>query len=177
MPSRVMKLGDFRQYLRKLRRTLAGADGAVVRGIHSGVMRSISVVHFSTDHAFPASPNGASGAVNTGAYKQAWQFELRQTGGRIYNLRPYAAVIERGRRRGRRVPPIREIELWARRRLGLSGKELDRAKFAIAKAISKRGLVGRRVLTNPATTDKITRVVMDEVRSEVRAALRRGGYP
>lgn len=175
MSGRVMTLSDFRKYVGRLRKELTGAEGAIVRGIHSGVMRSVQVVHRSVDNAMPASPNGAVGAVDTGDYKRRWQFELLPRGGRLYNSHPAADVIERGRRAGRKRPPIGAIEQWAKRRLHLSGARLKSAKFAIASAIGKRGLVGRRVLTNPGTVDAITRTVMTEVMSEVRAALRRGG--
>ncbi len=174
MSGRVMKLSDFRTYVRKLRGKLVGADGAIVRGIHSGLARSISVVHASVENAVPASPNGAVGAFNTGAYRQAWQYEVTPTGGRLFNSRPYAGVIERGRRAGSRPPPRREIVLWAMRRLGLSREEAERASYPISKAITRRGLGGRRVLTNPGTADKITRVVMEEVMREVQGALDRG---
>jgi hypothetical protein len=171
-----MTLGDFRQYVRRLKGKLVGHEGAVVRGIHSGCMRAIGVIQFSVDHAFPASPRGASGAVDTGGYKRRWQFELLPSGGRVFNDHPAADVIEKGRRPNRKRPPIQAIKIWAQRRLGLSSAEADKAKYPIAMAIAKRGLTGRRVLTNPATTDKITRIVMEEIMSEVRAALRRGGY-
>lgn len=176
MPNRVMTLSDFRRYVGKLRTSLAGAEGAIVRGIHSGVMRSVGVVHQSVDAAPPASPRGSVGAVDTGDYKRRWQFELLPRGGRLYNDHPAADVIERGRRAGRKRPPVRAIEVWAKRKLHLSDTQLKSAKFAIANAIAKRGLTGRRVLTNPGTTDKVVRAVMEEVMHEVRAALRRGGY-
>ncbi len=60
------------------------------------------------------------------------------------------------------------------RRLGLSREEAERASYPISKAITRRGLGGRRVLTNPGTADKITRVVMEEVMREVQGALDRG---
>lgn len=176
MPSRTMSLGDFRKYVKRLRTSLSGADGAIVRGIHSGVLRSIPILHRSVDNAMPASPNGAVGAVNTGGYKRRWQFELTPTGGRVFNDHPASDVIERGRRAGRRMPPPNEIKLWAIRRLGLSEAEAERAKWAMSVAIGRRGLVGRRVLTNPSTTDQITRAVMEEVMAEVKGALKRGGH-
>lgn len=170
-----MSLGDFRKYVRKLKATLVGGvDSAVVRGIHSGVMRSVALIHTSVDNAMPASPNGAIGAVNTGDYKRRWQFELLPTGGRLFNGHPAADVIERGRRRNRRRPPIAAIKLWAMRRLGLSQDEADKAKYAIANAIAKRGLTGRRVLTNPVTKNTITRVVLEDVKREISEALARG---
>jgi len=170
---RSMTVADLRKYFAKLKSNLRGADSAIVRGIHSGVMRSIAVVHSSVDNAMPASPNGSIGAVNTGEYKRRWQFELTATGGRVFNDHPAADVIERGRRAGSRMPPPDTIKLWVKQRLGLSDEEAEKAKFPIALAIAKRGLAGRRVLTNPGTSGAIIRIVMEEVREEIRSALKR----
>ena len=170
---RAMSVNDFRKYLKNLKRQLTGAEGAVVRGIHSGVMRSVAIVHQSVDHAMPASPRGAIGAVDTGGYKLRWRFRLTKTGGAVYNDHPAADVIERGRRPGSRPPPVNAIKQWAKRRIGLSEAEAEKAKWPISMAIAKRGLVGRRVLTNPSTKASITRVVMEEVRASIREALRR----
>lgn len=171
---KAMSLNDFRKYLQQLRNNLVGHKGAAVRGIHSGVMKSIPVVHQATMNAPPASLNGSKGAFNTGAYLQGWQYELHATGGRVYNSRRHAPIIEDGRRRGAKRPPVREIELWAKRKLGLRGKQLQSAKYAIANAIAKRGLRPRRVLRS--SEGDIRRVVMEEIRFEVRAALRAGGH-
>lgn len=173
MTSRVMSVKDFKGYLKKLKSQLTGADSAIVKGIHSGVMRSISVIHTSVDNAMPASPRGKIGAVDTGGYKLRWQFRLTRTGGIVYNNHPAADVIERGRRAGRARPPVNAIRDWARRRLGLSAAEAEKAKYPIANAIAKRGLVGRRVLTNPYTKSEITRIVMEEIKYSIRAALKR----
>lgn len=173
MASKTLTVRDFAQYLAKLRKNLKGHDGAVVRGIHAGVLRGIGILHAATVNAPPASPNGSTGAVDTGAYRQAWQHQLLPTGGRLFNTRPYAGVIERGRRRGAKMPPPRVLEAWARRKLGLSDEEAKSASFAIARAIKRRGLLPRRVLTGPLTTAQLTRAVMEEIRREVLAALRR----
>lgn len=173
--SKAMTLNDFRRYLAKLKNNLIGSDGAAVKGIHSGVMRAVTVVQARVDTAPPASPNGKTGAFDTGHYKRGWQFELLPRGGRIYNTSgAKAPVIEDGRRRGAARPPVREIELWARRRLGLSAEEAKSASFAIANAIAKRGLRGRKVLKS--STSEITRVVMEEIHREVKAALKAGGH-
>lgn len=173
MTSRAMTMKEFKGYLRKLKAQLTGPDNAIVRGIHSGAMRSISVIHTSVDNAMPASPRGGIGAVDTGGYKLRWRFRLTRTGAVVYNDHPAADVIERGRRAGRARPPVNAIRDWARRRLGLSAHEAEQAKYPIANAIAKRGLVGRRVLTNPYTKGEITRIVMEEIKLSIREALRR----
>lgn len=172
---RAMSLNDFRRYLQQLRNNLVGHDGAAVRGIHSGVMRAVTVVQKTTMVAPPASENGTQGAFNTGGYLRGWQFELLPRGGRVFNTSGMRAnVIEDGRRRGAKRPPPREIKLWVIRKLGLRGKAADSASFAIANAISKRGLRPRRVLKS--SEGMMRRVVMEEIRNEVRDALRRKGH-
>lgn len=168
---RAMSLKEFRGYVAKLRKSLNGVDGAIVRGIHSGAMRSIGELQKATREAFPASPNGQEGAVDTGAFLRSWQFELLPTGGRVFNNAPYAGVIEHGRRPGRKPPPSKVLVGWIQRRMGLSKEEAEAAAFPIARAIGKRGLAGRKILTSPRMVDTITRIVMEEVRAEVRAAL------
>jgi hypothetical protein len=46
------------------------------------------------------------------------------------------------------MPPVRPLAQWIQRRLGKPAKEAEGMAFAVAKAISKRGLVGRKILTN-----------------------------
>lgn len=176
--SRSMNLRDFKGYIKQLKKNLAGSNGvdsAISRGIHSGIMRALPIVQAATVNAMPASPNGSIGAVDTGAYRQAWAFELWPTGGRIFNTRPYAGVIEGGRRAGSKRPPTRALKLWAMRKLGLSEEEAESASYAIANAIAKRGLAGRKVLTGPMTSSQITQAVMEEIRNEVQASIKRGG--
>lgn len=168
---RSMTVGDFKKYVRKLQSKLVGADGAIVRGIHSGLARSVAIVQRSVANAMPASPNGSMGAFDTGDYNRRWQFELTPTGGRLFNDHPAADVIEKGRRPGGKMPPTAGIKLWAMRRLGLSEDEAERAKFPIAMAIARRGLTGRHVLGNPMTKDQITRAVLEEIMTEVKAEL------
>lgn len=168
---RAMSLKDFRRYLEKLRVNLVGHEGAATKGIHSGVMRAVTIVQQATLTAPPASDNGSPGAFNTGAYRAAWSYQLLPRGGRIFNRQRYADVIERGRRKNRKGPPPKEIELWAMRKLGLSKEEAKSASFAISHAIGKRGLKPRHVLKS--SNAEITRVVMEEMRNEIRAALKR----
>lgn len=172
---RHMSLRDFKRYVKDLRKKLVGADAVIVRGVHSGVMQAVTVAHRATDMAQEASPNGAVGAVDTGDYKRRWRYYTTRTGGGITNDHPAADVIERGRRGGRRRPPVDVIKRWAQRRIGLSESEAELAKWPIAQAIARRGLWGRRVITNSFTHDEITRVVMQSVKHEIREALQRLG--
>ena len=53
----------------------------------------------------------------------------------------YGLPVEMGRSAGR-MPPVDAIKLWAVRKMGLSGKEADRAAWAIAYHIGKHGTKG-----------------------------------
>lgn len=123
---------------------------AAKRGALRGGMRAVTTLHKATRDAGPANPQGVGtgGAFNTGEFNRAWKAEGTDYGARVYNDRPYAGVIEGGRRPGSRFPPMKLVARWAQRRLGLSEKEAARAAYPIAKAIAKRGLKGRKVMLN-----------------------------
>lgn len=83
--------------------------------------------------------------VNLGLLRGSWTKEI--TGeraaltGEMFTPLIYGWPVERGRRPGKR-PPVEAIKMWARRKLGLTGKELDQAAFLIARAIGRRGTEG-----------------------------------
>jgi hypothetical protein len=120
---------------------------AARRGALRGALRAVQTLQRATGLVPPASPYGATGAVNTGFYKRAWKYEALPDGARVFNAAGYASVIEYGRRPGR-FPPTAAIVDWAQRRLGLSREEAKRAAFPIARAIAKRGLQPRRTMTD-----------------------------
>ena len=122
---------------------------AALRGAKRGGLHAVSTLQRATSRATPANPGGVGtgGAVNTAFYKRAWKSEPTSTGVRVYNAARYSSIIEYGRRPGK-FPPLAVIRDWAQRRLGLSRKEAERAAFPIARAIAKRGLVPRKVLSN-----------------------------
>ena len=169
-----VRLQDFPATYRKLGKKL---PEAVMRGAVRGAMRAVSTLQRATSTASPADPGGKgqSGAVNTGAYKRAWKWEKLDMAVRVYNASPYAGIIEHGRRPGR-FPPLSVIEHWAQRKLGLSKKEAKAAAFPIARAIAKRGLAGRKVLTKAAP--KLEQDFIAEIRAELdRTVLTGGGAP
>ena len=155
-------------------------NAAVKRGLIRGGMRAVQQLQMATGRAPPANPNGigTGGAVNTGFYKRAWKMEKLSNGVRVYNAAPYAGIIENGRRPGR-FPPLKVIEKWAQRRLGLSAKEAKRAAFPIAKAIAKRGLLARKVLERDEPS--ITQHFFEEIEIELSKAyteyVAEGGEP
>jgi len=154
----------------------AGQFKAARRGAIRGALRAVSTLILATGKAGSANPGhtGEGGAVNTGHYKRSWKHEALPDGARVYNLAPYASIIEHGRRPGK-FPPISMIEKWAQRRLGLTPKEAKAAAFPIARAIAKRGLVGRKVMTN--VLPKIEKDFLEEVEKELAKELAKGGKP
>lgn len=147
------------------------------RGLLSASRQALPILVRQTDLAVPASANGSRGAVNTGAYRQAWKAEPKQGflsfryGLLVSNRMPYSGVIEYGRRRGARPPPTEAIARWAQRKLGLPYKKARGIAFVIAKKIGKRGLQPRRVLTSRTTLDLLKDALQRDMLHELIRAL------
>lgn len=85
---------------------------------------------------------GADPATATGGIEVSGGVANDMVVGRIFSSLPYAVVMEEGRRPGHPVSPagIEAIGLWAQRKLGLDAKDAKRVKYAIANAITRRGI-------------------------------------
>lgn len=143
---------------------------ALERGALSAAMRSIPEMQSRALKANPASPRGSEGAFDTGRYNAAWRAgPLPGIGARLYNLQPYSAVVEHGRRVGKRVgrAGLRNLELWAQRKLGVSQQDAKSAAFAIARSITKRGLQGRKIMTGEGVLEKLQQFLTEEVNREI----------
>jgi hypothetical protein len=183
MASFTVKLSrsDWVRYYKKLGAKLAPA---AKRGAFRAALRARRHLIIATDDAPPASPRGSRGAVNTGAFKRSWKASREEYGARVYNDRPYAGVVEHGRRRGK-FPPIDEIARWAQRKLTVRSaskrsktgyrrmkeSEARGVAFVIARAIARRGLKGRKILTN--SQPAIRNFLRAEVHDELEKALAR----
>lgn len=159
-----------KQWTAKLKRLGDRAAGAIQRGLVAGGQRCVALMQTRGDNAVPASAHGQRGAFSSGQYRRLWRFDLVPRGVRVYNVAPYASVIDEGRRIGA-FPPLRVIQQWAQRKLGLSAKEAKRAAYPIARAIARRGLRPRRVLSGG--NDKMRKIISAEVKRELEAELRR----
>lgn len=166
MPTVKLTLDQLPAWARSLGKRL---KPATVRGLQRGAMQALPVLQDATRFAPPASPAGQPGAVNTGALLRGWRAVPEPNGVLVTNSVPYAPVVEYGRRAGARQPPLRVIEQWARRRLRLNAKEAKAAAYPIARAIAKRGLDARLILTDKLTPLK--ELVMVAVRAELRREL------
>jgi len=156
--------------LGELETKLAGEyESTMRRAALSAAMRGVGLMQQRTRTALPASPGGpsAGGAVNYGTYLRAWKAEADADGASLFNSSKQAGVIEFGRRPGK-FPPIAAIAQWALRRLRLkpegsrrgrsktsfSADEIMtpafRAAWPIARAIARRGLLPRLIMTGAA---------------------------
>lgn len=166
-----IKLADLPAQFRKLGKRL---PVACRRGALRGALRAVQTLQRATGLVPPASPYGATGAVNTGFYKRAWKYEATPDGARVFNAANYAAVIEYGRRPGR-FPPSAAIVDWAQRRLGLTREQAKAAAFPIARAIAKRGLQPRRTMTDKLPD--IEKQFFEELVKELDRELSGGAAP
>lgn len=78
----------------------------------------------------------------------------------VSNKQPYAQAIETGRARGATPPPVRAIQAWAVRKLGVTREQSKSVAIAVSKNISRRGLKPRHVLLGAMPT--ITRIYLKE---------------
>jgi hypothetical protein len=170
MATRTLSLARWNRELRRLGEEFRPT---VLRGMRAGGARALPALQTATRNARPASAGGATGAVDTGNYLRRWKSAPLSNGVVIFNDAPYAGVIEGGRRAGS-MPPLKAIARWAQLRLGLSKKEAVQAAFPIAKAIAKRGLRARNVLSGQDT--RIGTLIADEVDFELKRQLRSRGF-
>ena len=76
--------------------------------------------------------------VDTGALKSSIQATVKTTGVTIRSPLDYAKVVELGRSKGSKPPPVRALSGW----LSRHGIPLS-AAYAVANAIGRRGIKGR----------------------------------
>lgn len=162
-----MNLAEWEAYHAKL------ADAfrpAAVRGVQSAAHRIVALLQERTRSARPMSARGTVGAVNTGEFLRGWRWTGEDDGALLYNDRTDRAPIqEHGRRPGSKMPPRDAIETWLRQRAGMNAKEAKRAAYPVARAIARRGLLGREILTAPAFNEQMADLVTKEILHELEA--------
>ena len=161
---------DWERYIARLGKQYIPA---AKRGILSGALHSIPIMHRRTQEAPPANPNGkgTGGAVNYRNYLRSWKAERIDNGATIYNEAPYAGIIEDGRRPGAKAPPREAIARWVQRKLRVTAKEAKSVAFVIARSIKARGLLPRRVMAN--AIPELTKAILDDVDRELKKVLER----
>jgi hypothetical protein len=168
MPSLNLSLDQWRLYHQQLP---DGVARAARRGARSAGLRVLRLMIERTGTARPASPNGAVGAVNTGEFRQRWRVVNIEGGSRVFNDHPAAPVIDGGRRRGAKMPPLAPIVAWLQRRLGKSLEEAQAMALPVARAIKYRGLEGRQILSGPEAQAQIEAILDREVRRAIERAI------
>lgn len=154
----------FRKYGRNVR-----------EGVSPGLTRLAKqagiIVTNSTRNAPPASANGSIGAVNYGKFLSKWRSTKATLNGNQGVLVSNAsgikgATIEWGGKWPNRPPPVSAIARWAQKKLSLPYSEAKKAAWPIARAIKRRGLRPRLVLTGPDTQSSF-RLSMQNIFSDV----------
>lgn len=168
---------DFPGLVRFMSRLKGASSEAISRGVLSASNKARPIMERAVLNAPPASARGSVGAVNNRDYLRSWHARRETRNGNIGLLVysagvAYAGVIEHGRRVGASTPPPEALARWAQRKLGLPYKQAKRAGFAMSKAISKRGLQPRRVLTGQATQDALVDAFRTEVLFELVEAVK-----
>lgn len=116
----------------------------------------------------------ARGIVDRGKFAKSWKVEVGTPplSARVVNTQPYAIVIEKGRRKGRRPPPVSAIEPWVRRKLIIGANQSVRSvAFAVARAIGERGIKARPILGDPAVMARTKKLVVSAVVAQVRKSI------
>ena len=79
---------------------------------------------------------------------------------RVYNKEPHTVFVEGGRTAGATQPPSTAILQWVRRHMNVSSpKEARSIAFLIARAIGRRGIPARPVMTGPGALKEMAEVM------------------
>lgn len=151
-------------------RLASGVFRQAVRAAQNAAGReSVALLRKRTREARPASPGGGVGAVDRRRFLNGWVVESQGLTTTVGNTAPHAAFVEYGRRPGK-PPPTSALRGWVRRKLGASGKAADALAFLVARAIGRRGLLGRYILEGAFS--RISRLHTTRVDQILSAALR-----
>lgn len=169
-----MNAKEFARYHRRLADNL---KPTLLRGVRSGAARAISYLADQTRKAPPANPAGIGkgGAVNTGEFLRGWRSLPLPDGAVIKNITAHAPVVDGGRRAGSKFPPRWALIPWIMRRLGKSKEEAERLYYPFARAIARRGLIARQILSGDMSQRYIANLVRQEILHEIDRELERKG--
>lgn len=161
---------DMKQFVEQTKRMTEELIPTAIEGAYLAALRGVDIMQRRTREAPPANPagKGSGGAVDRGAsgFLGRWKAEQLSYGARTYNDSPYGPVIEHGRAAGKKPPPSDVIARWLQRRLGMSESEARSAAFPVARAIGKRGLVGRKIAAGGQ--EEISEAAIEEIEKAIR---------
>lgn len=135
---------------RDTRRIDAEVRAGIEKAQLAAARETLALFRERTRLAPPASAHGEIGAVAFGKFLNGWRIVNRGRQVILSNVARHAINVEDGRRKGAKRPPLRALVPWVELKLGLSGAEARSAAFLIARAIGRRGLRPRRILTAPS---------------------------
>lgn len=122
--------------------------------------------------AFLQSRSRKKNIMDRGKFIDGWRAKQKAFDEvRVYNAAKHAIFVEKGRGRNKRMPPHRPIANWLRRR-GVavpSGKRGQALTYPVRRAIGKKGIRARPILTS-----RINQLILRrKFRSNVQKALRK----
>lgn len=167
-----MNLKEWARYHKRLAEEF---HPAALRGARSAALAVVRLAERRTRTAPPANPagKGKGGAVNTGDFLRRWRWVGIPDGSRVLNDSPYAAIIEYGRTPNSSPPPTQPIRDWLIRRLKMSPAKAAALAPAVARAIGRRGLLARRILTSEDAVTEVQKILEREVKHELDRELAR----
>ncbi len=133
-------------------------ERAVLRGLRSAALRGKGFVveEISTARPHPA--------VDRGTMRNSVVVRSRPKGALVTVDAPHAPVMEDGARPF--FPPLAPLAAWAKRKgLAQSDKEAQGVAFAIAKAMSKRGIEPRHFFAKGM--ERMYKIVAGEIQAEL----------
>ena len=136
----------------------------------------VTAKHITDEARREAPRDTGAGVESMRAVSSGQQAEIRAL--------PHMIVMDQGRRPGQKMPPVDAIQDWVTRRAGrgqirLSGGATDRVKqargiaWAIARAIAKNGIEGRKYIEKSTQKALRTREWRDDVTRQIEKHLRK----
>ena len=127
----------------RLERALERVDGIASRKVHARVELILEMLtNEAVDITHTKDLIGA-----TSAYVNGLQWDLSGRGlnlkGRVFSSAGHSRYVEHGRGPGG-FPPVDAIQLWVRRKLGVSSQEeVEAVAYLVGRAIAQRGTIAR----------------------------------
>jgi hypothetical protein len=136
---------------------------SVTRGLHVGAKRVVKLLKERTLSV---------GIWDRGKMFRGWRMEmLSHERVRVFNKEKHAIYVEAGRRIGALPPPLTPIMQWVMRKFGVDKKEAKHIAYAVAQAISKKGIPARPVMMSPGMPHLMATTVAKTIDESVMATM------
>ena len=115
-----------------------------------------------------------AGAVAFGKMFNGWQANVKTDHtALITNTQPYAVYVDRGRRAGSRMPPVEALIPWVRQVLQPTESRTRAVAFVVAKAIARRGIAARPIVSDAKFRDAVDDLLSKELDSRLEAEMKK----